>query len=159
MMSVTRRYRFSASHRLHLRDLSEAENEQLYGKCNNPFGHGHDYVLDVTAQGTADPVTGQVAMRHELDRLVREQILHVFEHRNINLDVKQFKNSVPTTENIALVIADLLREYWSAYVSGPARLSRIHIQETDRNGFEVLIPSAQEEMEQKKDPELAEVHG
>jgi len=159
MMSVTRRYRFSASHRLHLRDLSEAENEQLYGKCNNPFGHGHDYVLDVTAQGTADPVTGQVAMRHELDRLVREQILHAFEHRNINLDVKQFENSVPTTENIVLVIADLLKEHWSAYISGPARLSRIHIQETDRNGFEVLIPSAQEEMEQKKDPELAEVHG
>lgn len=159
MTSVTQRYRFSASHRLHLQNLSEAENERLYGKCNNPFGHGHDYVLDVTAQGTADPVTGQVVMRHELDCLVREQILHVFEHRNINLDVKQFETSVPTTENIALVIANLLREHWSAYISGPARLSRIHIQETDRNGFEVLIPSAQEAWEEKKRPELVEVHG
>jgi len=147
MTSVTRRYQFSASHRLHLSDLSEAENEQLYGKCNNPFGHGHDYVLEVTAQGTADPVTGQVVLRQELDRLVREQVLHVFEHRNINLDVKQFENSVPTTENIALVIAGLLGEHWNAYISGPARLSRIHIQETDRNGFEVPVS------------EVAGVHG
>ena len=159
MMSVTRRYRFSASHRLHLRDLSEAENEQLYGKCNNPFGHGHDYVLDVTAQGTADPVTGQVVLRHELDQLVREQVLNVFEHCNINLDVEQFRKSVPTTENIALVIVNLLREHWGAYVSSSARLSRIHIQETDRNGFEVLIPSAQEELEQKREPEVVGVHG
>jgi 6-pyruvoyltetrahydropterin/6-carboxytetrahydropterin synthase len=159
MTSVTRRYYFSASHRLHLRDLSEAENEQLYGKCNNPYGHGHDYVLDVTAQGTVDPVTGQVVTRHELDRLVREQILNVFEHRNINLDVQQFENSVPTTENIALVIADLLREQWSAYVSSPACLSRIHIQETDRNGFEVLIPSAQGESEESREPEVVGVHG
>ena len=149
MTSVTRRYRFSASHRLHLHDLSERENEQLYGKCNNPFGHGHDYVLDVTAQGTADPATGQIVLRHELDRLVREQVLNVFEQRNINLDVQQFRNSVPTTENIALVITDLLQEHWRAYVSSPARLSRIHIQETDRNGFEVLSP----------EPEVAGVHG
>ena len=159
MIFVTRRYRFSASHRLYLRDLSEAENEQLYGKCNNPFGHGHDYVLDVTAQGAVDPVTGQVVLRHELDCLVREQVLNVFEHRNINLDVQQFENSVPTTENIALVITDLLGEHWSAYVSSPARLSRIHIQETDRNGFEVLIPSAQGESEESREPEVAGVHG
>src|SRR5437588_10012974 len=99
MMSVTRRYLFSASHRLHLSDLSEAENEQLYGKCNNPFGHGHNYVLDVTADGPADPVTGQIVMRHELDRLVREQVLNVFEYKNLNLDLQQFQNSVPTTEN------------------------------------------------------------
>jgi 6-pyruvoyltetrahydropterin/6-carboxytetrahydropterin synthase len=148
MISVTRRYHFSASHRLHLPDLSEAENEQLYGKCNNPFGHGHDYVLDVTAQGEADPVTGQVVLRHELDLLVREQVLDVFEHRNINLDLRQFERLVPTTENIALVIMDLLQEHWSVYISGPVRLSGIHIQETDRNGFEVL----------SRKPELAGVH-
>ena len=159
MTSVTRRYHFSASHRLHLRDLSEAENEQLYGKCNNPYGHGHDYVLDVTAQGTTDPVTGQVVMRHELDRLVRQQVLNVFEHRNLNLDLQQFQNSVPTTENIALVIVDLLREHWNEYVSSPARLSRVYIQETDRNGFEVLIPSAKQELEQNRDSEVIGVHG
>jgi 6-pyruvoyltetrahydropterin/6-carboxytetrahydropterin synthase len=159
MISVTRQYRFSASHRLHLRDLSETENEQLYGKCNNPFGHGHDYVLEVTAQGAADPVTGQIVLRHELDQLVREHVLNVFEHRNINLDLRQFEHLVPTTENIALVIADLLREHWSAYLSSPARLSRIHIQETDRNGFEVLISSAQEKLERSREPEAVGVHG
>jgi 6-pyruvoyltetrahydropterin/6-carboxytetrahydropterin synthase len=149
MISVTRRYYFSASHRLHLPDLSEAENEQLYGKCNNPFGHGHDYVLDVTAQGAADPATGQVVLRGELDRLVREQVLDIFEHRNINLDLRQFERLVPTTENIALVIMNLLQEHWGAYISGPARLSGVHIQETDRNGFEVL----------RDEPALAGVHG
>jgi 6-pyruvoyltetrahydropterin/6-carboxytetrahydropterin synthase len=146
MTSLTRRYSFSASHRLHLPDLSEEENEGLYGKCNNPFGHGHDYLLEVTAQGMADPLTGQIALRHELDALVRERVLDIFEHRNINLDVPQFAASVPTTENIALVIADLLREHWYVYLSGTARLSRIHIQETDRNGFEVLIPPVQEKV-------------
>jgi 6-pyruvoyltetrahydropterin/6-carboxytetrahydropterin synthase len=159
MTSVTRRYFFSASHRLHLDNLSDAENEQLYGKCNNPFGHGHNYVLDVTADGRADPVTGQIVMRHELDRLVREQVLNVFEYKNLNLDLQQFQNSVPTTENIALVIADLLREYWNEYVSSPARLSRIHIQETDRNGFEVLIPSASQKLAQMGEPEVVGVHG
>ncbi len=160
MMSVTRRYYFSASHRLHLRDLSERENEELYGKCNNPFGHGHDYVLEVTAQGATDPFTGQVALRRELDDLVREQVLNIFEHRNINLDIPQFKSAVPTTENIALVIADLLREHWNAFISSQARLSRIHIQETDRNGFEVLIPSTtRREAEENREPETAGVHG
>jgi 6-pyruvoyltetrahydropterin/6-carboxytetrahydropterin synthase len=149
MISVTRRYHFSASHRLHLPDLSEAENEQLYGKCNNPFGHGHDYVLDVTAQGAADPVTGQIVLRDELDRLVHEQVLKFFEHRNINLDLQQFEHLVPTTENIALVIMNLLRRHWSAYVSSSARLSRIHIQETDRNGFEVV----------SREPEVLGIHG
>ncbi len=149
MTSLTRRYHFSASHRLHLPDLSEAENEQLYGKCNNPFGHGHDYVLDITAQGTADPATGQIVLRHELDQLVREQVLDVFEHRNINCDLQQFQRLVPTTENIALVIMNLLGDHWNAYISSPARLSGIHIQETDRNGFEVL----------SRKPELTGTHG
>ena len=149
MISVTRRYYFSASHRLHLPELSKADNEQLYGKCNNPFGHGHDYVLDVTAQGAADPATGQIVRRDELDRLVREQVLNVFEHRNINLDVRQFARVVPTTENIALTVMDLLREHWSAYISDSARLSRVHVQETDRNGFEVP----------NRESEMAGIHG
>jgi 6-pyruvoyltetrahydropterin/6-carboxytetrahydropterin synthase len=149
MTTVTRRYYFSASHRLHLPALSEVENEQLYGKCNNPFGHGHDYVLDVTVQGAIDPLTGQIVLRHELDQLVREQVLNVFEHRNINFDLPQFEHLVPTTENIALVIMELLWEHWSDYISGPARLRGVHIQETDRNGFEIL----------SREPEAAGVHG
>jgi 6-pyruvoyltetrahydropterin/6-carboxytetrahydropterin synthase len=138
---VTRLYRFSASHRLHIDRLSEEENTRLYGKCNNPFGHGHNYVLEVTAEGPVDTQTGLLLLPSELDRLVRERVLRLFEDRNINLDIPQFRRLVPTTENIAQVIAELIRQKWNAYVSGSSRLSRVHVQETDRNGFEILVPS------------------
>jgi 6-pyruvoyltetrahydropterin/6-carboxytetrahydropterin synthase len=143
MTSLTRRYRFSASHRLHSAKLSDADNDRLYGKCNNPFGHGHDYVLEVTAAGPIDPLTGRVLHIASLDRLIEEQILRRFGNRNLNLDVPEFATLVPTTENVALTIADLLAQHWPTYFDGStARLWRVHIQETDRNGFEVLIPAA-----------------
>jgi len=138
---VTRLYRFSASHRLHSARFSEDENTRLYGKCNNPFGHGHNYVLEVTAEGPVDRGTGLILRLAELDRLVRDRVLNLFEDRNINLDVPQFRDLVPTTENIAKVISDLLREYWESYVSGASRLVRVHVQETDRNGFEIWVRS------------------
>jgi 6-pyruvoyltetrahydropterin/6-carboxytetrahydropterin synthase len=141
MTTLTRLYRFSASHRLHSPALGEPENARLYGKCNNPFGHGHDYVLEVTTTGTVDPATGLILPLTKLDRLVQEKILQLFANRNLNLDVPEFAQLVPTTENIALTIARLLEQHWNTYL-GPiaARLSRIHVQETDRNGFEVLLP-------------------
>jgi len=143
VITLTRRYRFSASHRLQSPHLSDAENARIYGKCNNPFGHGHDYRLEVTAAGEIDEVTGQLLPLAALDRLVEEQILPRFAFRNINLDVPQLSERVPTTENLALVIADLLEEHWRAYLDGTgARLYRVHIQETDRNGFELLIARA-----------------
>jgi 6-pyruvoyltetrahydropterin/6-carboxytetrahydropterin synthase len=113
----------------------------LYGKCNNPFGHGHNYVLEVTAEGPVESETGLAIQVPELDRLVEERVLGVFRDRNINLDLPQFQDLVPTTENIACVIAELLRENWRRYISGAARLRRVHVQETDRNGFEVWVPS------------------
>lgn len=122
--SITRRYRFSASHRLHAPELSAAENQRLYGKCNNPFGHGHDYELQVTASGDIDDRTGRILPVLKLDQLVEDKILRLFSHRNMNLDVPQFERLVPTTENIALVIADLLAQNWSAYLGqSAARLS------------------------------------
>jgi 6-pyruvoyltetrahydropterin/6-carboxytetrahydropterin synthase len=139
--SVTRLYRFSASHRLHITHLSEEENTRLYGKCNNPFGHGHNYVMEVTAEGPVDRETGLILRPSELDRLVRDRVLALFEDRNINLDVPQFRELVPTTENIAKVISGLLREYWETYISGASRVRKVHVQETDRNGFEIWIPS------------------
>lgn len=139
-LSITRKYGFSASHRLHIAGFSDAENSRLYGKCNNPFGHGHDYVLSVTAIGTADPSTGLLVNRGELDTLVTQQVLNQFRHRYINVDIPQFASLVPTTENVASVIAGLLREHWRLYISNSAaRLSRVHIQETDRNGFEIVL--------------------
>jgi len=141
MTTLTRRYRFSASHRLHSHALSDAENAELYGKCNNPFGHGHDYVLEVTAAGEIDEETGLLLPVAELDRLVQSEILPLFSHRNMNLDVPQFARLVPTTENVALVIAELLQERWKLR----PRLHRVHVQETDRNGFEVLAGAPQNE--------------
>ncbi len=141
--AVTRIYRFSASHRLHSPQLGEAENARLYGKCNNPFGHGHDYTLEVTATGRVDEATGLLFPVSNLDRLVQEKILQLFASRNMNLDVPQFARLVPTTENLALVIAGLLQRHWNAYLGGAAHLQRVHIQETDRNSFEVLVAVAE----------------
>ena len=90
MTRVTRRYRFAASHRLHSNQFSQEENRELYGKCNNPYGHGHDYVLDVTAEGPLDAVSGRVVSIPALDRLVSETVLRDFDHRYFNADVRDF---------------------------------------------------------------------
>ena len=148
---VTRLYRFSASHRLHLSQLSEDENTRLYGKCNNPFGHGHDYVLEVTAEGQPDSETGQIVRVADLDSLVQNCVLRLFAERNINLDVPEFRELVPTTENIAKVIAELIRSNWKTYISDSARLRRVHVQETDRNGFEVWIPAEPAKFQQESE--------
>jgi 6-pyruvoyltetrahydropterin/6-carboxytetrahydropterin synthase len=140
MTTVTRRYQFSASHRLHCDQLSPADNARIFGKCNNPFGHGHDYVVEVTVEGPVNPDTGLVLPIADLDRLVHEQILSVFASRNINIEVPQLQDLVPTTENIATVIVKILERNWPAYLrSSGARLRRVHVQETPRNGFEVII--------------------
>jgi len=140
MTAATRRYRFSASHRLHLPGLTSDQNGQLYGKCNNPFGHGHNYVLEVTVTGPVDPETGLVVNRAELDRLVNEKVIAVFSGRNINLDIPAFRSLVPTTENIVSVIVQILEQNWAALAVAPYTwLSRVQVQETDRNGFEILI--------------------
>lgn len=142
MTTLTRRYRFAASHRLHVAALSPSENSRIFGKCNNPFGHGHDYTLEVTASGEVNPATGRLLPIAPLDQLVESEVLQRFAFRNINTDIPEFADLVPTTENLALVIANLLRERWTAYLGDTqARLCRVHIQETGRNGFEVLLPA------------------
>ena len=138
MTTITRGYRFSASHRLHSPELTTTENALAFGKCSNPFGHGHDYRLEVTAVGTVNAATGLILPLPKLDRLIREQILPVFAHRNMNLDVPQFADLIPTTENLALVISNLLQQHWAAYVGDTqAVLSKVRIQETERNAVEV----------------------
>jgi 6-pyruvoyltetrahydropterin/6-carboxytetrahydropterin synthase len=141
MISLTRLYRFCGSHRLHCNALSDRENARIYGKCNNPYGHGHDYVLEVTASGPVDPVSGLLLPVAHLDRLVDDVVLRRFAHRNMNADLPEFAELVPTTENIALVITRLLQEHWDEYIYPPtARLARVFMRETDRNSFEVLLP-------------------
>jgi 6-pyruvoyltetrahydropterin/6-carboxytetrahydropterin synthase len=131
-MTLTRRYRFAASHRLHADALSEEENRRLYGKCNNPYGHGHDYVLEVTVEGAPD-ASGQIADRAALDRMVRERVLSRLDHMNLNQDLPEFGTHVPTTENLASLIEKMLLEHWNL----PARLKRLRISETERNAFEL----------------------
>jgi 6-pyruvoyltetrahydropterin/6-carboxytetrahydropterin synthase len=136
---VTRRYRFAASHRLHSGRFSEGENRELYGKCNNPYGHGHDYVLEVSVRGPLDAASGLVVAWPQLDRLVQEQVLRDFDHRYFNADVTEFSgNLVPTSENILRVIEDRLNAGWrEAFPKDGPRLEGIRLQETKRNRFEL----------------------
>jgi len=139
---LSRRYRFSASHRLYSDELSETENRAIFGKCANPFGHGHDYVLDVRVRGPLDPGTGRIVDLNTLDTLVEEAVLKPFEHSNLNVDIPEFGTAlVPTTENLALVIERRLAANWkSKFSEAPldrVRLDRIKIEETKRNIFEV----------------------
>lgn len=143
MTTLTRRYRFPASHRLHSPGLSDSQNAELYGKCNNPYGHGHNYVLEVTVGGEVDPGTGLLLPVSKLDRLVEEKVLRLFAYRFINKDVPAFQTLAPTTENVALYIADVLEQNLDANThSRGVRLSRVHLRETDRNGFEVRLKAS-----------------
>ena len=129
-MKLTTRHRFSAAHRLDTPALSPEENRRLYGKCNNPFGHGHDYTVDVTVEGAVS-ADGQVANRSALDALVRSAVIARLDHKNLNTDLPEFATAVPTTENLATVIRQSLQREWTL----AARLVRVRISETDRNTF------------------------
>lgn len=138
MTRVTRRYRFAASHRLYSGQCSEDENRELYGKCTNPFGHGHDYVLDIAVSGPLDAFSGQVVNIGALDRLVEEQVLRDFDHRYLNVDVREFDKTIPTSENILRVMEDRLKARWqSAFPGEWPRLENIKLRETRRNLFEL----------------------
>ncbi len=137
MIRLTRRYRFSASHRLHSRDLSEEANAELYGKCNNPYGHGHDYQLEVTVGGPIDAATGQVVNPATLDALVTQYVLQDISNRNLNEEVAEFVSRVPTSENLMVVVEERLRRAWNSAFPGEwPRLDRIRLQETKKNTFE-----------------------
>jgi 6-pyruvoyltetrahydropterin/6-carboxytetrahydropterin synthase len=137
-MRVTRRYRFCASHRLHSAAFSDQENRELYGKCSNPYGHGHDYVLDVTAAGPVNAATGQVVHVPTLDRLVSDEVISDFDHRYFNADIGEFASAIPTSENIIRVIEDRLRRRWSdVFPDEWPRLEGIRLRETKRNLFEL----------------------
>lgn len=137
MFRVTRRYQFAASHRLHAAELSEEENQALYGKCNHPYGHGHNYVVEVSARGPLDE-HGRAADPGLLDELVAREVLRPFEHRNLNREVACFEREVPTSENLAVEICRRLKRNWSAVFAGEwPKLEKIRIVETPRNIFEI----------------------
>jgi 6-pyruvoyltetrahydropterin/6-carboxytetrahydropterin synthase len=135
---VTRRYAFAASHRLHSPKLGDDENRRVYGKCNNPYGHGHNYLIDVSARGPADDSTGLAVNVAALDDLVRQQILQPFGFSNLNTDTDAFQSIVPTSENVAMEICRRLKRHWSAAFPGAwPKLEKIRIAETERNIFEL----------------------
>jgi len=127
---LTRRYIFSASHRLHREELSDEQNRAVYGKCSNPYGHGHNYALEVTVSGQVDAATGMVCNLVDLDETVRREILGRFDHVNLNR-CGEFTSQVPTTENLSEVIFHILKQYFTA-----AHLERVRLEETLMNSFE-----------------------
>jgi 6-pyruvoyltetrahydropterin/6-carboxytetrahydropterin synthase len=127
---LTRRYLFSASHRLHSDEMSAAENEATYGKCNNPYGHGHNYALEVTVSGTVDPRTGMVCNLVDLDESIRREVLERYDHENLN-KLKEFAHTVPTTENLCRNIYEIVQRTFSH-----AHLERVKLEETMMNSFE-----------------------
>jgi 6-pyruvoyltetrahydropterin/6-carboxytetrahydropterin synthase len=127
---LTRRYRFAASHRLHSPQLGEEENNRVYGKCNNPYGHGHNYVVEVAVSGPVDPATGMIANLTDLDAFVEREVIEPFDHTYLNEDVSEFRELVPTTENICIEIFNRLREF------PRAKLERVRVEETSLNSFE-----------------------
>ena len=138
MFRVTRRYRFAASHRLHSVELSEQANREMYGKCNHPYGHGHNYVVDVSARGPLDDRTGQAVDLDALDGLVRREVLEPFDHRNLNREVARFEREVPTSENLAREIGRRLKRSWKEAFPGDwPKLEKVRIAETPRNIFEI----------------------
>src|SRR5579871_1802988 len=137
-MRVTRKYRFAASHRLHAPQLSAEQNRALYGKCNNPFGHGHNYEVSITVRGAVDARTGRTVDPALLDRLVKAEVVGAFDHRNLNLEVEAFQSAVPTSENLGLEIARRLKQNWnSVFPAGGPCLDAVLVAETGRNSFEV----------------------
>jgi 6-pyruvoyltetrahydropterin/6-carboxytetrahydropterin synthase len=132
---LSRRYRFSASHRLHSEHMSEAENRATYGKCNNPHGHGHNYVLEVTVSGQVDE-NGMVCNLVDLDECVHRQVVTKFDLENLNMR-EEFANSVPTTENLCTLIFDLLNRDILKRNFTSAHLERVKLEETMMNSFEI----------------------
>ena len=127
---LTRRYLFSASHRLHSEAFSEEENRTIYGKCNNPYGHGHNYTLEVTVSGQVDQRTGMICDLVELDTFVKHQILERFGLENLNM-LQEFADKVPTTENLCTAVYEIVQRGFKQ-----AHLEKVRLEETMMNSFE-----------------------
>ena len=126
---LSRRYLFSASHRLHSEAMSAEENQSTYGKCNNPFGHGHNYTVEVTVSGPVDNQTGMVCNLAELDAFAQTNLLDRFDHMNLNT-LEPFAALVPTTENFTIEVSRIFEQFPGA------KLVRVRIEETANNSFE-----------------------
>jgi 6-pyruvoyltetrahydropterin/6-carboxytetrahydropterin synthase len=129
-VELGRRYRFAASHRLNSAKLSEDENQRIYGKCNNPYGHGHNYTLEVRVSGAIDPSTGMIANLADLDAFVNQRVIEPFDHHSLHDEVPAFREAVPTTENLCIEIFRRIESF------PLAKLESVRVVETSNNSFE-----------------------
>lgn len=129
-IELGRRYKFAASHRLHSEKLNAEQNSRVYGKCNNPHGHGHNYVMEISVSGTPDPATGMIANLADLDGFVEREVIEAFDHRSLNEEIPAFRDRVPTTENVCIEIFKRLKHF------PKAKLERVRVEETGNNSFE-----------------------
>ena len=127
---LTRRYWFSASHRLHCDAMTDQENREVYGKCNNPHGHGHNYALEVTVAGPVDTKTGMICNLADLDEFVNREIIERFGHENLNT-LSEFERIVPTTENLCVELYNILERGFRQ-----AQIQKVRMEETMLNSFE-----------------------
>jgi 6-pyruvoyltetrahydropterin/6-carboxytetrahydropterin synthase len=139
-IGLGRRYRFAASHRLHTEKLSEEENARVFGKCANPYGHGHNYVLEILVSGDVDPATGMIANLADLDTFVEREVLDVFDHHSLNEDVAAFRDVVPTTENLCIETFHRLKKF------PRAKLECVRVEETSNNTFEYAGENGREQL-------------
>ena len=130
-VTVTRRVRFNAAHRVFNPEFSDADNERIFGKCNNPNWHGHNYTLDVSVEGEIDTATGYVYDLSRLKKLVEREIVDLVDHRNLNLDVEFFRDTIPTAENMVVAFWKILEPSVA-----PATLKRLVLWETENNHVE-----------------------
>lgn len=132
MITLTRTYEFAASHRLHVPSMTQELNTELFGKCNNARGHGHNYILEVTVSGTPDPTTGMMCDLGALDTVVEREVVDRYDHKNLSEDIPEFSGLNATSE---VVVAEIFKRLDGRL---PARLERVRLYETARNMFEVV---------------------
>jgi 6-pyruvoyltetrahydropterin/6-carboxytetrahydropterin synthase len=129
MILLTRRATFSASHYYWNAEWSQEQNESVFGRCANRNGHGHNYTLEVTVTGEVSPISGFVVDLKWLKDVIEREVLDVYDHRHLNLEVPEFANTVPTTENIAIAVWNRLST--PVTTAGGAKLSRVRVYETE----------------------------
>jgi 6-pyruvoyltetrahydropterin/6-carboxytetrahydropterin synthase len=132
LVTLTRAFDFAAAHRLHAPGLSDRDNREIFGKCNNPHGHGHNYGIEVTVGGEPDPVTGMLVDLDALDTVLEREVVARYDHKHLNDDTPDFAMVNPTSENLTLAIWNHLKNA----IPAPARLVRVVVRETERNYFE-----------------------
>lgn len=137
-MRITKKYEFAAAHRLHVPSLSDEENYARYGKCNNPSGHGHNYGLEVTLEGTPEDASGVLLAPDAFDEIVEQEVFARFDHKHLNVDCPEFRDLIPTSENLARVIFNILQKRIDDLGKPHVRLVKIGLQETQKNYFEVV---------------------